>query len=397
MALPAPVASSIGVGPLQPVTLQVGARSVTALVGATLQEADIGSLVHSPIAVAPVAYAQRLREWTVGSPRILVQTSPGHERDVQAGLEGLAKAGEANVEPADFVTKLFQVAAAPTNQGTELFSAISALVGFLFAFNAILVTTNLRRTLVENLRHWGATRLMAIQVLLLDALVLGILGSALGTGVRRVALHRSLPYDSWISLLCVSDRIAAGRHLAEHCAGSGRRAGVGLLGCPCSAERASPPLDTIGSSSAQRSIPTARRRGRPRLSDCHHGHPVRGRCQRAGRDHRDRVPGSSAAAPDAQSVRRDHRRLRSIAATVVLGIDAPLRCRAAGSIESRSLARHRRDRSYRGLWQRGNWRSEHQSTAGAQSDGWSAERCHRSVGLTTGYIQHARDDSLSAI
>ena len=39
--------------------LQVGASVVHTLIGATLQEADIGGLVNSPIAVTSVAYVQR--------------------------------------------------------------------------------------------------------------------------------------------------------------------------------------------------------------------------------------------------------------------------------------------------------------------------------------------------
>jgi putative ABC transport system permease protein len=201
LALPEPLARSIGAGPLQPVTLQVGASDVSGLVGATLQEADIGSLVNSPIALAPIAYAQQLTGLRGRFTRILVQASPRHEHAVLSELRRIAKGENVNVEPADYVARLFQVAAAPTNQGTELFSAISALVGFLFAFNAMLVTAHLRRTLVENLRRWGATRLMALQVLLLDALVLGVLGSALGLALGELlsvlVFHESSGYLSY--------------------------------------------------------------------------------------------------------------------------------------------------------------------------------------------------------
>jgi putative ABC transport system permease protein len=201
IALPEPLARSIGAGPLQPVTLQVGASDVTALVGATLQEADIGSLVHSPIAIAPIAYAQQLTGLQGRFTRILIQASPEHEHTVRIELQKIAKSKNLNVEPADFIARLFQVAAAPTNQGTELFSAISALVGFLFAFNAMLVTAYLRRTLVENMRRWGATRLMVLQVLLLDALVLGVLGSALGLALGELlsvlVFHESSGYLSY--------------------------------------------------------------------------------------------------------------------------------------------------------------------------------------------------------
>ena len=60
IALPAPLAQAIGAGPLQTIKLQVGASVVTTLLGATLGESDIGGLVHSPVALAPVGYAQRI-------------------------------------------------------------------------------------------------------------------------------------------------------------------------------------------------------------------------------------------------------------------------------------------------------------------------------------------------
>ena len=46
---------------------------------------------------------------------------------------------------------------------------ISALVGFLFAFNAMLLTVPQRRRLIADLRRDGYTPLTVIAVLLLDA------------------------------------------------------------------------------------------------------------------------------------------------------------------------------------------------------------------------------------
>lgn len=201
LALPAPVAQQVGVGPLEPVTAQIGSRSVTALVAATLQEGDVGQLIHSPVAVAPVAYAQELTGSHGRITRILVRTVKGDEGAVHARLAAIAAAQRLNLEPANFVSKLFQVAAAPTNQGTELFAAISGLVGLLFAFNAMLVTARVRRTFAENLRRWGATRVMTAQVLLIDALVLGVLGSvlglALGEALSILAFHATPGYLSF--------------------------------------------------------------------------------------------------------------------------------------------------------------------------------------------------------
>ena len=180
LALPAPVAAEIGVDSLQTVGLEIGASRLTALMGAKLDAGNIGALVHSPVAIAPLTYAQEVSGLRGQVTRILVNTAPGREHEVLRGLRALAAGQPVNVEPADFDAQLFDTAAAPADQSEELFSAISALVGFMFAFNAMLVTAHLRRNLVETLRRRGATRTMTLQVLLFDALVLGVLGTLVG-------------------------------------------------------------------------------------------------------------------------------------------------------------------------------------------------------------------------
>lgn len=195
LALPAPVAKAIGAESLLPIEIQVGTHISSTLLGATLQEGDIGELVHSPVAIAPVGYAEQL-SGTVGLlTRIFVRTEPGREAAVREALTRLA-AGRLNVEPADFDSTLFAKAAAPANQAAELFSAISALVGFMFAFNAMLITARLRRDLIGELRRHGATRWMTIDTLLFDALILGVLGCILGLmlgDLASIALFHSNP------------------------------------------------------------------------------------------------------------------------------------------------------------------------------------------------------------
>jgi putative ABC transport system permease protein len=180
LALPAPVAQAIGVDSLQTVGLELGASRLTVLMGAKLDAGDIGALVHSPVAIAPLAYAQQATGLRGRVTRILVRVAPGRNREVREELDALARGQPVNVEPVDFDARLFSTAAAPVDQSEELFSTISALVGFMFAFNAMLVTAHLRRRLVGSLRRRGATRTMTVQVLLFDALVLGVLGTLLG-------------------------------------------------------------------------------------------------------------------------------------------------------------------------------------------------------------------------
>jgi putative ABC transport system permease protein len=201
IALPAPIAAGIGAGALETIQLQIGASVVPTLLGATLGEADIGGLVHSPIALAPVGYAQRLAGMIGRITRIFVQAQPGREREVQAGLKRLAATVPVNVEPSDFDSQLFAVAVLPESQSEALFSTISALVGFMFALNAMLITVPLRRKLIDDIRPQGATRWMAVQILLFDAAVLGvlacILGLALGELLSIAVFHSTPGYLSW--------------------------------------------------------------------------------------------------------------------------------------------------------------------------------------------------------
>jgi putative ABC transport system permease protein len=231
VALPAPLGRQIGAGSLQIVKLQVGASTIPALVGVTLQKNDIGALVDSPVVLAPLGYAQQLAGMTGRITRIFVQAQRGHESEVRASLVRLA-AGHLNVEPADFDAVLFENAAAATNQSTALFAAISALVGFLFAGSAMLLTVPARRRLIADLRldgygHWAIT-----QVLLFDALVLGaissLLGLALGEELSLRLFHTSPGYLSF-AFAVGSERIVTWQSIALAFAGGMFVACAGVL------------------------------------------------------------------------------------------------------------------------------------------------------------------------
>lgn len=180
IALPAPLAQTLGAGPLETLKVRIGAQVVTTLVGATLTEADIGGLVNSLIAVAPIRYVQRIAGMRGRVSRIFVRALPGRAAQVQGYLRGLSKRSNLNLEPASYESTLFSVAAAPATQSETLFSTISALVGFMFAINAMLMTVPARRRLIENVRRQGATRAMAVQILMFDALMLGVLACTIG-------------------------------------------------------------------------------------------------------------------------------------------------------------------------------------------------------------------------
>jgi len=179
LALPAPMAEALGVSLGQPVRVQLDHATVPVPLGAELQEHDIGALVHSPVAIAPLPFAQKISDMTGRVTRIFVEPLPGRDAEVQAGLRALA-AGRLNVRAADNDVAVFEQAAYPTNQSTALFSVFSAMVGFLFAFSAVLLTVPQRRRFVADLRMAGNEPWVLVQVLLFDALVLGVAGAALG-------------------------------------------------------------------------------------------------------------------------------------------------------------------------------------------------------------------------
>jgi putative ABC transport system permease protein len=188
--LPASIAERIGATSVREIELQLGSGSKDALLVPGLLGRNGGPLGDSPIALAPLLSVQALSGLQGRLTSVYVRAAPGHDNAVRSELERLA--GERlNVRPANFATTLFRRAAAPVDQSTGLFSALSALVGFLFAFNALLLTVPQRRSLIEDLHLDGYTRRMIVEVLLLDAFVLGVIASALGLALGEL-LSRAL-------------------------------------------------------------------------------------------------------------------------------------------------------------------------------------------------------------
>jgi len=184
VALPEPLANEINAGAA--VRMQIGARFVNTLVGATLTPADIGGLVHSPVAVTSINYAQRIASDGGRLTRIFVRYRPADANVTRRALTRIAVRSNIDLNPADFDTRIFGVAVLPESESELLFSSIAALVGFMFTLNAMLITIPARRKLIEDLREQGATRKRTVQVLLVDGSVIGVLACALGLAVGDV-------------------------------------------------------------------------------------------------------------------------------------------------------------------------------------------------------------------
>jgi putative ABC transport system permease protein len=182
LALPSPIARRIGVKSLQPLILRVGEKNVNTILALSLAAGDIGVEIGSPVAIMPLAQAQRITGMQGKITRILVEPEPGRDQEATAQLVMIAR-DKVNVRPANFDASIFAQAEGPTAQSTQIFSAISALVGFLFAFNAMLLTVPQRRNLITDLRLDGYTPLEIVEVMLFDAFALGLAGAAVGLGL----------------------------------------------------------------------------------------------------------------------------------------------------------------------------------------------------------------------
>lgn len=180
VVLPSPVASKIGVTKFgKEVHFKLAGHTAEASLYGQLTERQIGPLITSPIAVTTLSAAQEMTGYGKTISRILIEPEAGRTASVRAALTKLA-AGQLGVNPANYDEQLFSVAAEATNQSTQLFAVISALVGFLFAFNAMLLTVPQRRRLIADLRRDGYTPQAVIAVLLFDAVILGVIACALG-------------------------------------------------------------------------------------------------------------------------------------------------------------------------------------------------------------------------
>ena len=152
------------------------------------------------VAVVPLSSAQQMLGLRERVSRILVEPEPGASGRVASGLRALAR-GRVDVEAVSHEARVFATAAAASNQSTALFSAVSALVGFLFAFNAMLLTVPQRRRLVVDLCRDGYEPRTVIGVLLLDVAALGAVACALGLALgEELSIHVLHSNPTFLSL-----------------------------------------------------------------------------------------------------------------------------------------------------------------------------------------------------
>jgi len=258
--LPAPLARSIGVTRFEAeATLEVGGHVSQAPLFSQLSAKQIGPLIDSPIVVAPLFFAQEMAGLRGHITRVLVAPARGREAAVRDALLRLA-GNRLAVEPASYDEQLFNKAAAASNQSTVLFAVISALVGFLFAFNAMLLTVPQRRRLIADLRRDGYTPRAVIGVLLLDALALGVVACALGLALGdELSIHL---FHSTPGYLSSAFAVGSGRVLSVQsvvvAAGGGMLAAIVAVLSPLRDILSRDPLAAIASRDSHASTRSAR-------------------------------------------------------------------------------------------------------------------------------------------
>ncbi len=209
LLLPSAVANALGAhggvltgsahGDSRSVTVRLGGAAARLPVAAVVGPELIGPLSQSSVAVARIGRVQALAHLPGRVGRILVVPRPGSDAAVRAELRALV-AGRATVEPVDAESRVLAQASGPNDQSTGLFAAISAIVGLLLAFNAMLLTAPERRRSVADLRLQGFTPGQVLVVLGFQALALGVVASAVGVALGEL-LARTLfgPVPTYLS------------------------------------------------------------------------------------------------------------------------------------------------------------------------------------------------------
>jgi putative ABC transport system permease protein len=190
LLVPSGLARHIGVRNARPgadrtVTLRLRGRAERVPVAAVIGSDVIGKLSGALVVVGRRQYVNRLAALPGRLTRILVEPLAGRDDEVRQQLEAISR-GRITVSPVARESRILAQASAPNDQSTQLFAAISAIVGVLLAFNAMLLTVPERRRAVAEFRTHGYTPRQIVLMASFDALVLGTLASAAGLAAGLV-------------------------------------------------------------------------------------------------------------------------------------------------------------------------------------------------------------------
>jgi putative ABC transport system permease protein len=190
VVLPSAVAEATGARIDRPVTLIANGDVHLLNVRAVLGSQTIGAVAASPVAMTLLPVAQTLTGRSGRITNVLIRPRPGADELVARELRELVQR-RVDVVPADNELSLLGQAAQPNAQSTTLFAVISAMIGFLLALNAMLLTIPDRRRFIAELRTQGFSPGQVVVVLAFQALVLGVVASLLGIAFGEL-LSRTL-------------------------------------------------------------------------------------------------------------------------------------------------------------------------------------------------------------
>jgi putative ABC transport system permease protein len=201
--LPSATAHALGVSttvgaelsaPSPIVSLRVRGRAVPVKVGFVLGADTVGQLSNAIAVIAPLRMIQGIADLPGRVTRVLVQSRPGEQEIVRRELERLA-GGRLDVTSATDELALLRQATTPNAQATGFFAFVSALVGLLLAFNAMLLSAPERRRLIADLRIQGARPRDLAKLLLFQSFCLGLLASIMGVLIGDL-LSRSIFHET---------------------------------------------------------------------------------------------------------------------------------------------------------------------------------------------------------
>jgi putative ABC transport system permease protein len=188
LLVPGQLASATGAEPGHALEVLAFGTASRAGVDAVLGSSPFGAISSSPVAITSLASAQQLTGLRGRITQVLVEPRLGADRLVAGELRRLAQ-GRLEVAPADNELRLLDQAVRPNDQSTSLFAAISVMVGFLLALNAMLLTVPERRRFVAELRMQGYDWHQILVLLAFQACVLGSAASAAGVVLGELLSH----------------------------------------------------------------------------------------------------------------------------------------------------------------------------------------------------------------
>jgi len=176
-----------GDAPSGPVTLDIRGLARDVPVTGVLGRSEIGASADTLTAPTSLSRAQQLSGLAGRATRILVVARPGADALARHSLEVIARRNGLQAGRVDDELRALAVATAPNDRSTTLFAAIAAVVGLLLTAMAMLLTVPERRRELARMRIVGGfSSRQAAQVLLSQALLLGLVASVVGVAAGDV-------------------------------------------------------------------------------------------------------------------------------------------------------------------------------------------------------------------